>query len=91
MAITIKVTQEDIDKGKRANCFACPIALASMRAFGLPLDAGHVEAYGLFIGSFVNGGEYIRYHTPIETIRFMNDFDQGLLVSPFEFELTELY
>lgn len=36
MPLTIRVTQDDIEKGVRYNPWRCPIALAAIRAIGFP-------------------------------------------------------
>lgn len=75
----IKVTQDDIDKGKRCLINQCPIALAVRRGTGLPT---------VYIGAvhFITG-KFERVTLPPAAIEFIKKFDQQATVKPFEFEL----
>ena len=79
----IKVTQEDIDAGQAWNCYKCPIALATRRAF---TDRG-IEVGTTCI--WINDIE--AYKTPAIAKEFIIQFDRSLHVSPIEFELTDRY
>jgi hypothetical protein len=45
MRLVVEVTQEDIDKGERKNCFECPLALAIHRASGKQVQVGTKRVY----------------------------------------------
>jgi hypothetical protein len=76
--MTIQVTQEDISNGRRASCTDCPIALGLDRSLGFRCDG---------VGSLFAqiSGEDIAL--PPNALNFLNRFDAGLPVQPFEFEL----
>lgn len=79
--IQVEVTQEHIDKGTSADCYACPIALA-MTELGL-------ENVMVDTGTFCYGRFYLGYSTPgIEAQSFISKFDDGEPVQPFTFPLT---
>jgi hypothetical protein len=78
----IDVTQDDITYGKRRAGDRCPIAIAIMRALNEPI----VEVS--FFKVFIPDGS--RYSMPAAARVFINDFDGGLFVQPFSFELVEL-
>lgn len=78
--IKIEVTQQDIDNGKRASCFYCPIALVCTRTFKELCLIG--ESY---LG-FIRGGK--KYPLPQNARQFVTDFDHGRPVKPFTFELN---
>lgn len=76
----IQVTQEDIDKGERWKCGACPIALAAIRAFHQPhvlVDRDCVWVPGEDRGRSM----------PDKAQSFIRAFDAGQPVEQFEFEL----
>lgn len=77
----ITVTQEDIEKGRRGDYGACPIALAIKRA--IP-DGGFIS---------VDDEEILVGHNRFESIEavwsFVYSFDAGDAVEPFEFTLGE--
>jgi hypothetical protein len=75
----IVVTQEHIDRGIREECRACPIALAIMEALGWT-DGVKVENDLVFVAN-------AEYPLPTEAQVFVFNFDNGLEVIPFEFEL----
>ena len=83
--VTIDVTQEDIDNGVRAMCDKCPIALAIARKIKCDIYVStfltrlYYEDLGL---EFSNS-------TPMYT--FVKNFDQGVPVQPFSFELDISY
>lgn len=81
MTYTISVTQEHIEKGTRAKCLSCPIALA-MR------DAGIVRPVAGLLGlSGRVDGKTVSAPVPDEADRFMVRFDElgPSGVSPFTF------
>jgi hypothetical protein len=74
----IQVTAEHIRDGQRCNSARCPIALA--------LQEPAWEARAGAILAVLSDGFY---RLPYEVRKFMRDFDRGLPVEPFEFELGE--
>jgi hypothetical protein len=76
----IKVTEDDIKHGERGICNTCPVARAIRRATGAKYIA--VDWCAIDIGDKL-------YDTPRSAARFIYDFDNGLKVEPFEFELGE--
>lgn len=75
----IKVTQDDIDCGVRKVKSACPVALATKLHFS---NADVIVDYDtLFIG-------YEWFTLPEEAKDFINNFDNGDEVEPFEFEVN---
>lgn len=82
--ITITVTQEDIDKGRRESSCNCPIALAARRVF--VNDSVRVSPFDLVL--YAKDDEEVRYRMlPQEAARFIEQFDhQGpTQVKPFSF------
>jgi len=77
--IRISVTAEDINNGVRKDCTACPIALAMVRA-GLfhPMARPRTLRWGL----------NKPVPTPNVAADFMDEFDHGQSVEPFEFTIT---
>lgn len=79
VTMRIEVTQEDIKKGERHSGISCPIALALKRA----LPGRHVGVSE----ETADIGENARVLLPLEAQDFIDDFDDGLGVDPFAFEL----
>lgn len=79
MTITVEVTQDDIDHGRRMECKHCPVAIAVCRIPGC-------ENYQV-------GTRYVRRSCgigilmPPEAISFIRDFDCQQPVKPLTFEL----
>ena len=73
----IEVTQQDIFDGRPNNGFACPIAFAVRRAVGGRALVNDKEVTA--------AGEYAKM--PQAASNFVIEFDCGLMVSPFSFEL----
>lgn len=73
----IFITQEDIDKGQKSNCYECPIAQSLKR------KGSHNVA--VFDGSIWMAGE--EFITPLNVDDFIRAFDAGKPVQPFSFEL----
>lgn len=85
MAVTIHITQEDIDKGERGSCVMCPLARAlrrclkpkSPRSFpGVLVGAPRPGYIGTWGGPF---------KMPEKVAQFVRDFDAGKPVEPFSF------
>lgn len=78
----IEVTQEDIKNGIRESANTCPIALAVTRAYG-----GRVLVNsGVIIWDNGTGRPQI-FSFPENVRQFIINFDKGLQVKPFEFEI----
>jgi len=95
----VKVTKEDIKNGKRGLKDCCAVALAVKRTFAKHFnnlvlvevgDNGDIEFFNKQVNDYV-------YHLEIEDIdiseiaRFVNEFDCGYDVEPFEFGATMRY
>ena len=78
--MTIEVTQNDIDNGKRRDCYRCPIAHAINRAMGTHLAADVQETVVELPGRE-------EACLPDQAISFIEDFDAKIAVQPFTFEL----
>ena len=88
MKHNIKVTQEHINKGKRKDYSSCPIALAVKDVF--PNDVIEVGQFDLTFENcdYESGnGKYLGYELPNIACNFVEDFDAGRNVKPFDFEL----
>ena len=76
----IEVTQKDIEKGKRNSSRFCPVARAVRRA----TRKRYIEVTGRTI--FIERKELF---VPLKVTRFINRFDDSILVHPFSFELPD--
>jgi len=80
----IRVTESDIERGYVGDCYACPVALAIISSTGkfivkvLPDELSN---------SIQIDGDI--FEAPTAVVDFVNDFDSGRDVEPFEFELGE--
>lgn len=74
----IQVTQEHIDNGVRFSALTCPIALACRQA----LDSDYCSA-----GLFEIRTDRTSFKTPKEVAAKMRDYDSGLGMKEFSFEL----
>ena len=84
--ITINVTQDDIDNGKRFDTFACPIAKSlSRQGFKRPVVG--------IVNAFVDGenGQRVIYDMPQSAGSFIDKFDSEMMVKPstFRFKRSE--
>lgn len=75
----IKVTKEDILKGKRGKCSKCPVALAIGRIF--PNEKISVNELGIMIGRML-------LVIPKRVDCWVGRFDEGHKVNPMTFELA---
>src|SRR5690348_452339 len=80
----IEVTQEDIDKGLKGNCSACPIALAVNRT----IPGANSTVSDMFNHVYCPGVSRKNADTPDDAAWFISDFDDGKPVEPFSFTLT---
>ena len=84
MPVKVDVTQADVNDGRRSDCRDCPIARAIQRATGNPNIS-----IGLHHGRFwKSADDYTVFQIPEVCAKFIVDFDGGLPVSPFSFEVT---
>ena len=82
----VKVTQEHIDRGEPLSVRKCPIVLAIQ-------DKDDIEG-ALVSNSFArlvykDGSPTRRFKLPPWAIIFIDDFDDGRTVKPFEFDMME--
>lgn len=85
MKYTIKVTQEDIDRGVRRHDAHCPIANAirGMGYYG-------VSVAGIMACFYADDGCEHDIMLPRKAQQFANAFDDGDDVKPFEFECEDV-
>lgn len=89
MKFHINVTQECIDKGKRCDCELCPIALAAVEA-GIPsvgVGKSAMNVYSNFSVMNVYGNPSYVVGLPNVAHNFIDAFDRGDTVKPFEFDI----
>lgn len=79
----IHVTEEDIAKGERSCCYFCPIAIAIKRE--------NPELMSITVGSwkiaFRENNKFVTFLVPKSVTEFVDRFDKGLRVKPFNFKL----
>lgn len=76
----IKITQEDINKGRPGSPTACPIAQGLKRmGFRRPQVCNSVHC---------SGWGTLWVDLPLKALKFVGDFDNVKRVKPFEFELN---
>lgn len=86
--VKIEVKQYHIDSGTPKNFSCCPIALAVQEVF-----PHYVVEVGEFDLTLENGTgdcdyeKYLEYELPAEACDFVEQFDSGHYVRPFDFEL----
>lgn len=87
---TIRVTAGHIEQGEQNNPMACPIALAIIEQQWPQAEVdvfdGHAYASDP-IGATIQA-DYLTADMPEQADEFVNAFDTGREVQPFEFELT---
>lgn len=93
---TISVTQDDIDNGKAGSRVDCPVALAACRVFNRTIRVGLTVLYIVDDANWHNLAAtrarelaVAHYHLPDAAIDFINRFDAGNDVAPFEFALSD--
>ena len=81
----IKVTQKNIDKGYRGSCDTCPLALALKEA----IPTARLVSVGTESIGFTREGQsrWKIIKLPPQARFFVDDFDAGKPVKPFEFDL----
>lgn len=78
--LIVRVSEEDIEKGKRGNMWACPIACALKRA-------GYVNQQRPIVRRLVDLGSAGLYSHSRASMQFAKDFDSGRSVKPSTFRL----
>lgn len=88
----ITVTQDDIDNGQIGECSRCPVARAMIRALNIPEDVENLEdvlLVGVLGYALYQNGDYQQMiKLPESATRFINAFDEGCFVEPFEFAVA---
>lgn len=89
---TVEVTVDDIAKGQRHHCQACPVAIAVKRVFP---EVTHVTiyeqeaiAYNPEPNRLNRVSNRTSSHLPVEVTEFIQTFDNKKEVQPFSFSLT---
>lgn len=81
----VSVDQVEINSGYRHNCYHCPVAMAIQKNYSYPnyirVDSGRFTVF-----SKTSMKEYT-YDLPSHVVRWIQKFDSGQEVKPFEFEL----
>lgn len=81
MKYTIQVTNAHIQNGIKGNCKHCPVALAVME-----ITHGEVLVGNDKLAAKINDNNHWAY-TPDNVNDFVYDFDAGMPVQPFTFEI----
>ncbi len=85
----ITVTEEDIKLGKRSSMAACPVALAIKRITkntSVLIDERYVS---WLQRDSIKLPSMVYKDTPADVQWFIKNFDDGVVVEPFEFELND--
>lgn len=82
----ITVNQGHIDAGIPSDKSHCPVALA-MASAGLVCPEVHASRLEYVSGAYSNYPAHIHHPTPLEVVDFIEAFDAGNDVSPFDFNL----
>lgn len=85
---TIRVTAEHIEQGERNNPMACPIALAIIEQHWREAEVDVIDGHAYASGDSVGPADYLKADLSDEADDFVNAFDKGEAVQPFEFPLT---
>lgn len=80
MNMKISVTQDHISRGKKDDCFQCPVALALRERIGIS------AVYGAYFRKSWDGSAI---GLPKTATNFIYDFDAGEPVEPIEFEIAD--
>ena len=84
--LVIEVTRDDIQQGEIESCENCPVARAVKRA--IP-DQVHVEVLPHEIWIAYKKREPESHRPKKEVMEFIKQFDAGLPVEPFKFNLYD--
>jgi hypothetical protein len=87
--ITVEVTQEDIDNGKRGRCFSCPVALAIQRAINKIYGISSGSVTSLHIMYCNSHNDLVVLETPEYVRQAIKWFDRTGQMKPFTFTLEE--
>ena len=82
----VRVTQEDIDAGERADCVRCPVARAVCRDVPGAVDAW--VGYGNIDVVVLPDVVVRRARTPDHVVLAIVEFDSSGVMEPFEFDLS---
>lgn len=82
---TINVTSEDISRGEPKNARCCPVAIAIGRHANWATEVT-VDRYEIGFETDINCESEL-VSTPAEASEFIKDFDAGMPVQPFSFNL----
>ena len=85
MIITIKVTQEHINKGIKNICNKCPVALALNEYFNISSASVSHNYLSVVMKNWIAR----RWSTPETVSKFIKNFDTDNVVTPFEFNINE--
>jgi hypothetical protein len=90
VSTTVRVTSEHIQQGERNNPMACPIALAIIEQQWptAEVDVFDGHAYASDPDFTAIRADYLTADMPDEADDFVNAFDKGEPVRPFEFSLS---
>ncbi len=80
--ITLTVTQEHINNGRRKDCGFCPIALSARELY--PKEYVEVGSSNILIGS-------TQYQCSDEAFKFIINFDRKIEVKPSTFVFKKIY
>jgi hypothetical protein len=83
----IRVTQADIEQGRRTDCYLCPIALAINRALNLNTGSQGIQGAQVYRSQITPKIFHVVQPTSRRVERFIWAFDHNLPVSPFNFRL----
>lgn len=87
----VQVTQDHIDNGHRNSAVSCPIALALKETPGATNVSVGIGTASIGYGNVLRY-DYKRtyYHLPWQATEFIDRFDFGDPVQPFEFEMEPM-
>jgi hypothetical protein len=80
--VKVQVTAADIERGVAGDDCKCPVALAIRRATGIPTSVGD----GVIVIDYATP-QQVEIWSPEDVAHFVEEFDLGHDVEPFEFEL----
>ncbi len=81
--MVITVTEHDIKLGRSNSPDACPVALALKRAYGKNYKHCTVSMFGIGVRD-INGFFHSCRLVPLPIMNFIDKFDRGYPVEPFE-------
>ncbi len=84
--VVVRVEQAHIDNGEKNDCKICPIALALVAILKDEWRV-NVEADTVVLLQSVEPHAFVELSLPELAVEFIEEFDRGLPVVPFTFEL----